>query len=98
MQANSAHSAMIGLISSSQELQARKARVQAALAHELGMRALRDDSAALHHDDAIGILHRGEPVRDGKRGAPLLQRLEPLLHEALGGRVERARRLVEQQY
>src|ERR1044071_9279282 len=39
------------------ELQARKARVEAALAHQLGVRALRDDRAALQEDDAVGVLH-----------------------------------------
>src|SRR6185503_9744011 len=46
------------------ELQAREARVQASLAHQLGMRSLRDDRAGLQHDDAIGVLHRRQAVRD----------------------------------
>src|SRR6187401_2704188 len=63
-QANSAQSAMILFISPSEKLQPCQAGVQPALAHQLGMRALRDDRAALEHHDAVGGLHRGEAVRD----------------------------------
>src|SRR4030095_12974875 len=97
MLANSAQSAMIAFSPSSQELQAREAGIEPALRHELGVRALRDDRAALEHHDAVGGLHRGQPVRDGERGAALLARFEPLLHQALGRRVERAGGLVQQQ-
>src|SRR5678809_375128 len=38
------------------ELQARQAGVEAALAHQLGVRSLGDDRAALEHDDAVGVL------------------------------------------
>src|SRR5678816_3680199 len=67
MLANSAQSAMIAFISSSQELQPRQAGVKPALRHELGVRALRDDRAALEHHDAVGGLHRGQAMRDGER-------------------------------
>src|SRR6185503_1399938 len=80
-----------------QELQRSKARIQSALAQELGVSALRDDHAALHDDDAVGVLHRGEAVRDGEGGAALLQRLERALHHELACGVERAGRFVEQQ-
>src|SRR2546421_2250669 len=80
-----------------EELERREARIKAALAQELGVRALGDQRAALHDDDAIGVLHGGEAMRDRERGAPLLQRLERALYHELACRVERARRLVEQQ-
>ena len=35
--------------------------------HEFGVRALRDDPAAVHHHDAVGVLHGGEAVRDHQR-------------------------------
>ena len=34
------------------------------------MRALLDDAAVLQHDDAVGIAHRGQPVRNDESGAP----------------------------
>src|SRR5687768_1915847 len=95
-QTDSAQIAASFLISTSEELEPGEARIEAALAHELRMRALGDDRAALHHHDALGVLHRREAMGDGKRGAALLQRIESLLHQALRGGVERARRLVEQ--
>src|SRR5687768_16126992 len=80
------------------ELQARKARIQAALAQQLRMAALRDDRAALEHHDALGMLHGRQPVRDGEAAAALLERLQRLLDQPLARRVQRAGRLVEQQY
>src|SRR5437762_5401387 len=80
-----------------EELQRREARVEAPLAQELGVRALRDQRAALHDLDAVRVLHSGEAVRDGERGAPLLRRVERALHQELARGVERARRLVQQQ-
>ncbi len=59
--------------------------------------AARDDAAVSHHDDAVGFQHGREPVRDDDRRAVLHEPLERLLHEQLVVRVERARRLVEQQ-
>src|SRR5688572_1801804 len=95
--ANSAQSAMIFFISPSEELQPRQAGIEPALAHELGVRALRDDRAALEHHDAVGGLHGGEAVRNGERGAPFLQGVEALLHQALGRGVERAGGFIEEQ-
>ena len=34
-----------------------------------GMVSGLDDAAAFHDDDAVGMLHRGQPVRDHQRGA-----------------------------
>src|SRR6185503_4157861 len=80
-----------------EELQAGEARVQAALAHQLGVGALRDDRAALEHDDAVGVLHGREAVRDDERGASGFERFQRFLHQPLGSGVERAGRLVEEQ-
>ncbi len=51
----------------------------------------------VHDDDPVGFEHGREPMRDDDRGAALHQLFERLLHEPLGLRVERTRRLVEQQ-
>ena len=61
------------------------------------MRALLDDPALIHDDDAVGAFDGGEAVRDDERRAALHQRLERLLHGGLALRVERVRRLVEKQ-
>src|SRR5436853_7142922 len=78
----------------SQELQPREARVQTVLAHEIGVRALRHDRPALHDHDAVGMLNRRQPVRDGKRRAAAFERLQRLLDHALARRIERAGGLV----
>ena len=59
------------------------------------MRADLDDAAAVEHDDLVGVAHGREPVRDRDRRPPLGEPLERLLHRALGLRVERRGRLVE---
>ena len=61
------------------------------------MRALRDDAAVVHHHDAVRLEHGGQAMRDHQRGAAFHQPLERVLHGALALRVERGRRLVEQQ-
>ncbi len=43
------------------------------------------------------LLHRGQAVRDHQRSAAALKRFQRLLHHALAGRIQRARRFVEQQ-
>ena len=75
----------------------RAARTAGSLASSCAWRAARDDAAVIHHDDAIGLEHGREPVRDDDRRALRHEPLERLLHEQLALRVERARRLVEQQ-
>src|SRR2546425_4646184 len=80
-----------------EELQSGEPGVKAALAQELGMRALGDERAALQDDDAVGVLHRGEAVRDRQRGAALLQRLERALDHEFARGIQRTRGLVEQQ-
>src|SRR5687767_14280869 len=49
-----------------EELQRRESCVQPALAQKVGMRALRYRHAVLHDDDAVGVLHRRQAVRDDK--------------------------------
>ena len=61
------------------------------------MRAVLDDTARLHHQDAIAGEHRRQPVRDDQRRAVLHQPLERVLHQGLAFGVERGGRLVEQQ-
>jgi len=51
----------------------------------------------LHHHDAVGLEHRGQPVCDHQRGAPRHQALQRLLHRTLALRVQRAGGLVQQQ-
>ena len=79
------------------ELQLREPRVQRARGEQLRVRAARDDAAVIHDDDTVGLLHGGQPVRDDDRRALRHELFERLLHEQLALRVERARRLVEQQ-
>src|SRR5688572_17576258 len=80
-----------------EKLERRELGVQAALAHELVVLALRHQRTAIHDDDAIGMLHGGEAMRDDERRAAFLQRFERPLNDHLGRRVERAGRLVEEQ-
>ena len=42
--------------------------VRAALCHQLVVRALLDDVAVVHHEDAVGVLDGREAVRDDERG------------------------------
>src|SRR5690242_6043389 len=50
---------------------------------QLVKRALCLDLPILEHDDAVGTLQHGSPVRDDEAGGPLA-REEPLPHLALG--------------
>ena len=51
----------------------------------------------LHDDDPVRVAHRREAVRDDEGGAAAHQARMAPLDEALGFRIERARRLVEEQ-
>src|SRR5579863_2624165 len=46
------------------ELQAVELRVQSAARQQLGVRAALDDRAGLENDDAVGLLHRRQAMRD----------------------------------
>ena len=79
------------------KLQSCEAGVHAAVRHQLGVRALFHQPAVVQHHDAVGLLHRGQAVRDDQRGAVLHGRFERRLHHALALRVQRAGGFVEQQ-
>ena len=78
------------------ELQAVERGVAAALAQQFVVPAGFDDQSALDHENAIGVHDGGEPVGDDERRAPLAQFGDCLLDVALGFRIERRGRLVEQ--
>ena len=42
-----------------------------------------DDLAGFQHENLVGAADRGKPMRDDKRGAALLELLQPLLDERL---------------
>ena len=56
-----------------------------------------DDAALVHEDDAVGVAHGGEPVRDDEGGAAIAQLVDRQLDALLGFDVERAGRFVEHQ-
>jgi hypothetical protein len=62
------------------------------------MGPLLDDVAHLHDDDLRGLAHGGQTVRDHDGGARLHEVVQRRLHDALARRVERRRRLVQQQH
>src|SRR6187551_2796359 len=74
-----------------------ESRVLAAESKELVMRPALHDAAVIEHEDLVGVANRREPVRDRNRRAVLGEAVEGLLHRALRLRVERARRLVQDQ-
>ncbi len=78
-------------------MQPRQPRVEAVGGDELCVRALLDDLARLHHQDAVAGEHGRQPVRDDEGGAVLHQPLERGLYQRLALGVERGRRLVEQE-
>src|SRR4051812_48990894 len=73
------------------------ARISAPAREEARMGALLDDPAALHEEDAVAGDHRLEAVRDEDDRAPALEAEERLDEVLLVRRIERARRLVEDQ-
>ena len=60
------------------------------------MRALLDDTAGLHHQDAIAGQHRRQPMRDHQGRADPHQPLKRVLDQPLALGVERGGRFVEQ--
>src|SRR5690606_6039939 len=68
---------------------------KSALLDELAERAALDDPAVLEHEYLVGIRNGREAVRDDERGAPLAECIEGPLDAPLRFRIERARRLVE---
>ena len=58
---------------------------------------LLDDEAVLEHDDQVGAAHGREPVGDHEGGTAVQQPTERTLDPPLGGDVDGARRLVQDQ-
>src|SRR5689334_15608890 len=79
------------------ELLVEEGGVEAALRQESGVGAGLDQSAAVEDQDPVGGEDGGEAVGDHQGGAAALEGLQRLLDEVLGGGVEVARRLVEDQ-
>jgi hypothetical protein len=65
-----------------------QAVIEAAAREQFFMRALLDDAPVLQHDDAIGVAHRGEAMRDDEPGAPGERFLQSGLDRALGEAVD----------
>ena len=79
------------------ELQGSKLRIERRVEKEIGVTALRDDTALLEHDNAVGLLHGSEAVSDDQRGAILRRIVQRPLHQPFAGSIERAGGLVKQQ-
>ena len=62
------------------------------------MRTALDDAALFQHHDAVGVLDGREAVCNHERGAARHEAVHALLHQRFGARVDRARRLVENQH
>ena len=79
------------------ELQSRQTRIKPVCRDELGMRALLDDLALIHHQDAVAGQDGGEAVCDHQRGAMSHQLFERGLHQRLAFGVECGGGFIEQQ-
>ncbi len=55
------------------------------------------DAAAIHHEDGVGAQDRAQAVGDDEARPPRKERLEGLLDQRLGTRIERRGRFVEDQ-
>ena len=71
--------------------------VHPAPGEQLTMATALDDAPAFHDQDLIGIDDRGQPVRDGERGAAGRNAAEFRLNRLLRFGIERRSRLVENQ-
>src|SRR5208283_3214606 len=78
-----------------EQLRRGERRETTTLLHELVEGAALDDLAMVEDENAIGVPHRGEAMRDHEGRAALGRRRKRLLYLPLRRRVERARRLVE---
>ena len=72
-----------------------QALVRAACAHELRVRPLLDELSLVEHEDVVAARRQRQPVRDADRRPPPRQLVERLEDLRLRPRVERARRLVQ---
>lgn len=78
-------------------LEGEQLGVGAGLPHQLCVRALLDDPAAVHDQDPIGVADGREAVRDEQHGATRGQRSQPLEQVVLSSWVQRCRRLIQDQ-
>ena len=88
---------VLGLHLAATELLLVDLRVQPAPREQLLVRSLFDDPPPVQDEDHIGRQDRRETVGDRDRRPALHQRLQRRLHQALGGRVQRRRGLVQDQ-
>src|SRR5262249_56170352 len=61
------------------------------------VRAALDDLAVVEDDDVVGVLHRGDAMRDDQRGSSSPNRAQRLQNGLLGRGVDGAQRVVENQ-
>ncbi len=66
-----------------------------AIGEELGVRAHLNGQAAVHHHDKVGVDDRRQPVGDDEGGSAAEQIGQRSLDQDLGGGVQRASRLVQ---
>ena len=78
-------------------MQTRQMRIEAILLHEFLMRSGFDDAPLIHDDDAIGLLHRRQSVRNDQCSPVRHQLLQRCLNQSLAFGVERRGGFVEQQ-
>ena len=78
------------------ELQGGEVCIEPAGCHQFAVPTALDQAALVDHQDAIGLQHRRQPVRDDQRAAAGHQPVECLLHHPFAFRIERRSRLVEQ--
>ena len=76
-------------------LPAHQLPVGAVASHQFDMRAGLDYAPAVEHEDAVGVDHAGQPVREYERGAPSHQTVERILNDRLVLGIDRRQRLVE---
>src|SRR5690606_8670799 len=79
------------------ELGLVESAVDGAAGEQLVVPTLLDDAPGVDDDDAVGMLHGGEAVRDHEGGAALRELLERLLDGSLGLSIEGRRSLVQDQ-
>src|SRR5262249_21864061 len=84
-----------GLSRGGGELQLGETRIDTAIAEQALMRPLLHQPPLVEDKNAVGARHRGKPMGDDQRGAPLHDGVERPLHQRLAFGVERARRFVE---
>src|SRR5882672_7050713 len=74
-----------------------KPRVNGLVFEELSVASGLDEPAAVDDEDLVGVYDRGEPVRHRDRRAPFADAPQRCVDGRLDPRVERGRRLVEEE-